>query len=126
MRNTGFVIIISLFYFSCKSDIQVPKDILPPEKMEKVMLDMVWADELLNRQAYSDSVAKTLLGRISLYQSVFTAHKIKKEQFQKSLNFYQNRPDLLKIVLDSMQSEAKRIEEKRNDSLTLKVNKKEV
>ena len=88
------------------------------------MLDMIRADELLIRQGYSDSTFKTLKGRISLYQSVFSKHKLTKEQFQKSFSFYQNRPDLLKIVLDSMHTEARKIEELRSDSVTHKVIKK--
>ena len=126
MKRIAFLIIIPLFYYACKDDVKIPQGILPPDKMEAVLLDMIRADEIINRQTYTDSFAKTPAGRITLYQDVFSAHKLNKDQFQKSLNFYQNRPDLLKIVLDSMQSETKRAEKRINDSLSLKLNKKAV
>lgn len=126
MKTCSFIIALLLFYSSCNSKAEVPEGILPTEKMEQILLDMVRADEIINRQIYVDSVYKTMGGRTRIYQDVFTKHKLTKEQFKKSLNFYQNRPDLLKIVLDSMQSEVKRAEQKRTDSITRKLDKKAV
>lgn len=126
MKTCSFIIALLLFYSSCNSKAEVPEGILPTEKMEQILLDMVRADEIINRQIYADSVYKTMGGRTRIYQDVFTKHKLTKEQFKKSLNFYQNRPDLLKIVLDSMQSEVKRAEQKRTDSITRKLDKKAV
>lgn len=126
MKTCSFIIALLLFYSSCNSKAEVPEGILPTEKMEQILLDMVRADEIINRQIYVDSVYKTMGGRTRIYQDVFTKHKLTREQFKKSLNFYQNRPDLLKIVLDSMQSEVKRAEQKRTDSITRKLDKKAV
>lgn len=126
MKTCSFIIALLLFCSSCNNKAEVPEGILPTEKMEQILLDMVRADEIINRQIYVDSVYKTMGGRTRIYQDVFTKHKLTREQFQKSLNFYQNRPDLLKIVLDSMQSEVKRAEQKRTDSITRKLDKKAV
>jgi len=92
--------------------------------MDAVILDLIRADELVARQGYSDSSFKTISGRTSLYRDVLSKHKLTKSQFQKSFSFYQNRPDLLKIVLDSVHSEVRKIEEMRSDSLAAKVIKK--
>lgn len=112
-----FLSLFIIVFFSCRNEVKVPKDILPGSKMEEVMLDLVKADEIVNQQSYADSAAGIRVKRERLYQKVFKIHKVSKEEFKKSLTFYQNRPDLLKIVLDSMYNEVKRENE---DSLKIK------
>lgn len=72
------------------------------------MLDLIKADEIVNQQTYGDSAVGIKNKREILYQKVFQIHKVSKEQFKKSFTFYQNHPDLLKVVLDSMYEQIKR------------------
>ena len=109
--------VVILLFFSCRNKVEVPQGILPHKDMEKIMLDLIKADEIVNQQSYSDSAKSIRAKREILYQKVFQIHKVSKETFKKSFTFYQNRPDLLKIVLDSMYSEVKRENE---DSLHIK------
>ena len=96
-------IIALLLFFSCKQKTKVPDTILPVDKMEKVLTDMLRADEFYN-QKQADSATLDSFSRTNLYKAVFTLHKTNKEEFRKSLNFYESHPDLLKTVLDSMHS----------------------
>ena len=95
--------IIILFLFSCTQKTKVPENVLPPHKMEKVLLDLLRADEFYNLKQ-ADSSTMDSFNRINLYQSVFALHKTNKPDFQRSFIYYENHPDLLKVVLDSMYS----------------------
>ena len=98
-------IVALLLFFSCKQKTKVPDTILPVDKMEKVLMDMMLADEFYN-QKQIDSATIDSFSRTNLYKAVFTLHKTNKEEFRKSLNFYESHPDLLKTVFDSLHSKA--------------------
>jgi len=98
-------IITLLLFFSCKQKTKVPDNILPADKMEKVLTDMLRADEFYN-QKQTDSATIDSFSRTNLYKAVFALHKTNKVEFRKSLNFYESHPDLLKTVLDSMHAKA--------------------
>jgi hypothetical protein len=94
--------------FSCGNSAKVPKGILPPAKMEQVMWDALKAEELQNYYDEHNPAIQSLEKHAELYQTVFTLHKTNKEQFKKSLHYYQEHPALLKVVLDSLQRKADR------------------
>jgi hypothetical protein len=96
-------IIILCILLSCTQKKKVPEGILSPDKMGKLLFDIMRADELLI-QKKADSVARDSFSQSNLYQAVFKLHKTNKEEFKKSFVFYENRPDLMKIILDSMHS----------------------
>jgi len=98
-------IIALLLFFSCKQKTKVPDTILPVNKMEKVLMDILLADEFYN-QKQADSATIDSFNRTNLYKAVFTLHKTNKDEFRKSLNFYEGHPDLLKTILDSVRSKA--------------------
>ena len=79
-----------------------PKEVLPPEKMQAVLYDVIRADEMIDFLKYSDSTYKPFSRRTALYDTIFQLHSVKKETFQKSLAFYQGRPDLLKEIIEGM------------------------
>jgi hypothetical protein len=102
-------IIALILFFSCTQKTKIPDAILPPDKMEKLLMDMLRAEEFLN-QRQPDSAIVDSFNRIKLYQSVLALHKTTKEDFKKSFTFYEAHPDLLKVVLDSMHNKATRSE----------------
>ncbi len=77
--------------------------------MQSVLWDVMRADEFIIYQATKDSTFNRRKESIELYKHVLDTHNITEEDFKKSMNFYQKRPDLLKIVLDSLQKKADRI-----------------
>ena len=112
MRNRGILIFV-VFIFSCNSS--VPKDILPPKKIQAVLWDVMQADEMAEYYSASDSGFKRLSKHVDYYQKIFAIHKINKEDFTRSLSYYENHPARLKPILDSLQSFGHRLE--RADSL---------
>lgn len=99
MRTLAFLLLFS--FTSCSSD-DVPKDVMPAEKMQAVLYDVILADELADFSSLQDSNYRNLGKRTVLYDSIFQSHRITKQLFQTSLKFYQSRPDLLRTILDSL------------------------
>ena len=107
------ILLFAVLCFSCKSSI--PKDVLPPKKMQAVLWDVMQADELAEYYSAQDSSFRSLFKHIDYYHKVFAVHKIRKENFTKSLAYYENHPSKLKPILDSIQSFGAR--QKAADSL---------
>jgi hypothetical protein len=98
-----------LIFAACSNKPEVPKNILPPEKMEAVSWDLVRADGLLSSTAAADTITPALDKRTQLYGEVLRIHGVTKETFRQSLQFYENRPDLLKIVFTKMVEKANQL-----------------
>ncbi len=101
-----FILFLFLFSSSCQNAAKVPKDILPVDKMHRVLWDMLRADELANQRTTTDTLSRPIFDRKELYRQVFQVHQVTSDNFKKSLQFYQNRPELLQIILDSLQKRA--------------------
>jgi len=100
MRVSVFLLLVLI---ACSGP-SVPKGVLPPDKMEAVLYDVLRADELVEfRRMIADSTYRQFSNRTALYDTVFQLHTVRKDAFQKSLRFYQGRPDLLKEMLDNLQ-----------------------
>lgn len=110
MRTLALLLLI--FFASCSGE-DVPKDVMPPDKMEAVLYDVILADELADFSSMQDSTYRNLGKRTVLYDSIFRNHNITKQAFQKSFEFYQQRPDLLRTILDSLQTKPDTISPKR-------------
>ena len=99
-----------LFIFvSCNSDSSVPSGILRPKDMEAIVWDLIAADQTAEFYLQKDSSLQPLKTHAEYYQQVFGIHKTSKENFQRSLLFYEQHPLLLKPVLDSLQQKGQRI-----------------
>jgi hypothetical protein len=97
------VILCLVILFSCRSKTAVPDGIIPVKEMTNVLWDVMMADELVMQQYPVDTVNKRFDTSIVLYQQIAQAHNTTQQQFKKSLQFYQSRPELLQIILDSLQ-----------------------
>src|SRR5688572_26923951 len=97
------LLFLLLLIGACKGE-SVPKDIFPPEKMEAVLYDIIRADEYVDHSSLADSTYRQLTKRTTLYDSVFHLHSINKKEYERSMKYYENRPDLLKVILDSLHS----------------------
>ena len=99
----AYSLLMAFSFFSCRPKEKIPEDVLPPEKMEVVLWDMVRADQFVTDFVSSrDTTIKIDSQSIRLYQQIFRVHKISKDEFAKSFNFYKSHPSFLKPVLDSI------------------------
>lgn len=97
-----------LILVSCSEKNKVPKGILPPQKMEVVLWDLIRADEFVLNYIVKDTSRNRKLESIKLYEQVFTIHGINKGKFQKSFLFYEKHPELLQPLMDTLEKRQKR------------------
>ncbi|HEY8897133.1 MAG TPA: DUF4296 domain-containing protein [Niastella sp.] len=92
---------------SCTDKDKIPAGVLPKDKMEKVLWDMVQAERY--RETFvRDSALDLKKETFKLYAQVFEIHQITKDEFIKSYKFYMSRPDITRELFDSLATRANR------------------
>ena len=107
MRFFLFIILI-ISNFACIRDNKVPKDVIPQNQMRKIMWDLMRADAYVTDFLMKDSTRDKKAESAKLYEKIFDIHATSQEAFKKSLAFYQNRPDLFKVISDSLRADEKK------------------
>ena len=102
MRRVFFFLLLASALVYCSSENDVPNDIIPPDKMQAIIFDLLRADEFVNNFVLKDTSLNRDREATKLYQQVFTIHKVEKEQFYKSYQYYQGHPDKNKAMIDSL------------------------
>jgi hypothetical protein len=103
MRTGGLICAVCVLFLSCKGKDHVPADVLPKDKMEAVLWDIMRADQFLTDFVLNkDTSLNKETESTKFYQQVFTIHKISKEDFQRSFAFYRSHPTMLKDLMDSV------------------------
>lgn len=98
-----FLLAITYFLFSCSDKNKLPKDILPREKMEAVLWDMLRAGEFLDGFVFNkDTAVDKVAESEKWYDKIYQLHSISKEQFKKSFAYYKDNLTVLKPILDSL------------------------
>ncbi len=86
----------------------VPKEILSAQKMEKVVYDLMQVDEYLNNFVAKDSLVDIKKKRSIFYSQVFKLHNTNRKEFYTSYKYYQQHPDMQKVLFDSLYAKAGR------------------
>lgn len=83
-----------------------PKDVLPQEKMQAVLWDIAKGGEFVNGYIYyrHPNLNRAVVNQAVLKQ-IFALHKISKKEFEKSLEYYQHKPDVFVAMLDSINAQ---------------------
>lgn len=102
-----------LFIFSaCSKKDKIPPDVIGKEKMELVLWDMIQADRFVAQFLLKDSAKRNIREEsLILYEKVFQVHKISRDQFVKSYKYYLSRPDITRVIFDSLATRAQRKKE---------------
>lgn len=105
-RKAGWLIILAIA--GCTDHSKVPTDIIRRDKMEKIMWDMLQADRFVNSFILEgkDSLPEKKKEADIFYDRVFQINGISRNEFIKSYKFYLGRPDLAKIMFDSISARA--------------------
>lgn len=102
--------LLAVILLSCTNKNKLPSDVLPREEMEKVLWDMIQADRFSTQFLLKDSATLNVKQEtFKLYEQVFQLHKISREDFIKSYKYYLARPDITKVMFDSMSTRATRL-----------------
>ncbi|MGI8581651.1 MAG: DUF4296 domain-containing protein [Chitinophagaceae bacterium] len=99
--------LISIFFISCKES--VPRGIIKPQKMQRILWDVFRADALSQQIAKNDSTKLSPDENARLTRKVFLIHDITEEQFEKSYSYYIHHPDIIRTMLDSLNAQQTKI-----------------
>jgi hypothetical protein len=102
MKMKKWLVVLSVFLFSCGNKNEIPSGILKPAKMQLVLWDVLRADNFVFEFVTRDTSKKLQTELAKLQQQIFAVHKISKEEFYKSFDFYKSHPDIMQPVLDSI------------------------
>jgi len=103
MRTGLFILSFFLFITGCKSKNKIPVDVLPQYKMQAVLWDVMRADQYLADFVLNkDTSLNKKNESINLYRQIFASHKITKEEFSRSLSYYEMHPELMAVIMDSI------------------------
>lgn len=95
------IIFLVVIFIACSSS-PVPRGILPPEKMQKVVYDLIRVDEFMNNFVSKDTTVNLKKKRSILYEQVFKVDDTDRKQFYASYKYYQQHPDIQKWLFDSL------------------------
>lgn len=109
MRATvSFILVAFLVFVACRKKPKVGEP-LAINDMKTIMWDIETADVWFNQIPLTDSVHKTRQMNIQLYEQVFASHNITRKQFYNSYQYYQTRPDKMKVLMDSVVAYGERV-----------------
>ncbi len=108
MKNIFAIIIICSLLYACKPG--VPDDVIQPDKMEKVLLDIHIVDGYIGAQPKPDTV-KIIAS--SYYKGIYKKFDIDSATYTRSLNYYYNNPDVLTKMYEYVMKE---LEKKRKEN----------
>ncbi len=107
MTRCILIFSVSIFFYSCKES--TPSGIIKPKEMQEVLWDVLKADALSQELVKSDSSRSISSENVKLTNKVFLIHNITKEQFEKSYSYYTHHPDIMQIMLDSINTRQMRM-----------------
>lgn len=100
------IFIFFLFFFLCFSCVnkdKIPSGIIVRDSMPKILWDIIITDQYSKQYIVKDSAKINTREEImKMYQQVFQFHHITRDKFETSYQFYIGRPDLMKIIYDSL------------------------
>ena len=107
MKGAIFFIFASLI-LGCSEKRKSAVEIIPKNKMTKIVWDVIQVDEFAAAYLTKDSTIDIKTERMKLYAKVFQLHKISNEEFSTSFKYYSGRPDLMKVLFDTLGARAER------------------
>ena len=103
MRTRLLIILAVVLLAGCSNKSDIPSGIIPPDKMQLVLWDLMRADQYLGTYVFNrDTALNRVAESLKYYQRIFKFHDITKEQFDQSFTFYRARPILFKAIMDSI------------------------
>jgi len=103
-------VLLAILLFGCIDKMKIPPDIIMRPKMEKILWEMTQADRFVSSyiQTRKDTLGRNKKEAVDVYDKVFNFNGITRQEFLTSYKFYLGRPDILKIMFDSISVRAER------------------
>ena len=123
MNRVLTIALVGALFFSCSKS-KLPSGILKPEKMQEVFWDFIRADVYANEIIRLDSTKNVELENAKLQAQVFQLHKVSKEEFYKSYEYYLRHQQLMKSMVDTMMVRQQRLSEVKKDTTIQPINRR--
>ncbi|GAB3008893.1 hypothetical protein GCM10027051_06880 [Niabella terrae] len=108
MYTRYLFILISSLLLACSTK---KGTVLPKEKMQAVLWDLAQAGEFLNSYVYFKNPTQNRAAiNNTLLHKIFEIHKINKDDFDKSLQYYKAHPKDFAAILDTITTRQNRID----------------
>lgn len=105
----GACLLMFILVVGCSSKDKVPSGVISRDNMEKILWDMIQADQYASLYLVKDSARINVkMETLKLYEQVFQLHKVSRDEFRESFQYYLSRPDLTRSVFDSLLSQGNR------------------
>jgi hypothetical protein len=102
-------VLLMMILAGCSNRSSVPNDIIQPDSMQKIMRDVILAEQYSVQYLPKDSLKPDKLkANQDMLAAIFKIHGVTREDFKKSLQFYESRPDMSKKIFDSLSEDANR------------------
>jgi len=95
-------LIVCFICIGCNDVDKAPSNLLAKEKMQLVMWDLLEANSFTQRYIKMDSLKNPAIENLQMQQQIFQLHKVSKDDFYKSYDYYSSHPDQMRILLDSI------------------------
>lgn len=115
MRKFILLIFISLSLICCKSK-EIPKEIIQPGKMGKILYDIHIADAYISSIGDADSAKKV---SSAFYKGIYIKFKTDSAQYSKSMDYYYKHPDLLTDMYEKIKTDLEKTKQKQ-DTISVK------
>ena len=101
MKQLSFLI-VCIICFGCGDGNKAPSNLLAKEKMQLVMWDLLEANSFTQRYMKMDTLKNPAIENLHMQQQIFQLHKVNKDDFYRSYDYYSSHPDEMRILLDSI------------------------
>lgn len=109
MKRIFAVLLACLGLYACKPGI--PKDIIQPDKMEKVLFDIHVVDGYVNTMSATEDSTKKIAA--AYYKGVYKKFEIDSALYNKSLNYYYQHADILKKMYENVATQLSKTKDKQ-------------
>lgn len=115
MRKFLSLILISLSLISCKSK-DVPKEIIQPQQMGKLLYDIHIADGYITSIGSADSAKKV---SAAFYKGIYKKFNTDSVRYSKSMDYYYKHPELLTDIYKQITTDLEKTK-KQQDKVSAK------
>lgn len=106
----GLLLGLVLMASGCSDKDSLPAGVLPHDKMEAVMWDVIQSEQYSANFLVKDTPRLDLkLENLRMYDEVFRLHQTSREEFRKSYQYYMGRADLAQVLFDSLLNKGNRL-----------------
>lgn len=113
MKNIFHIIVFFLISCSSNQETKIPSDIIQPNKMSDVFLDIHLMQSHIAQERIIDPYVLDSVN--AFYNAIYKKHNITKAQYDSSLVFYSQNVTILDSIYDNMYAELKNLELKMKD-----------